>query len=232
MDPAVSPHRCHWLITDVDATITGQRGELSLAAAREMRRLEERGISVGLVSGRPYPMIRMLGEYLGLSGPLIAENGGVAFCGGETLVLGDRSAAEESVRGVARHMTLAPAWDNAWRMTDYAVTVGPDVAEVRRLASGADVHVSSMMIHFSQRGVDKASAVTRCLGLLGGRKSQVLVAGDSGSDLSLFERFEQSIAPANASEEIATRAAYLAASPYAEGFVEGIEHFRRRGLLP
>src|SRR5689334_9163143 len=92
------PLRTRWLITDIDGTITDSQGLLDLGTLQLLRQLEQDGIQVGLVSGRPYPMVRMLGEYLGLTGPLIAENGGVGFYDGEQFESGSRVIVEEAAQ--------------------------------------------------------------------------------------------------------------------------------------
>ena len=66
------------VMADVDGTLTPGGDSISPSVSEAIHRLEEQGIIVGLVSGRTVPMLESLARKLGISGPIIAENGGVA----------------------------------------------------------------------------------------------------------------------------------------------------------
>jgi len=66
------------VMTDVDGTITTGEDSISSVVFRVIRHLEEQDIIVGLVSGRTLPELESLAHDLGITGPIIAENGGVA----------------------------------------------------------------------------------------------------------------------------------------------------------
>jgi phosphoglycolate phosphatase (TIGR01487 family) len=230
------PRRVRWVVTDIDGTITNQLGMLDLGVLRELRRLEETGIRVGLVSGRPYPMIRMLGEYLGLTGPLIAENGGAYIWLDQTFQLGYRDVAEKAARELGKRISIQPTWDNQWRLTDFAINPTVSVDELKRLVAvlplDIELHVSSIMIHLGKSGVDKGIAVELCMTQAGLENDEIIVSGDASSDLSLFERFKLSIAPANSCESIIDNAGFCAEGLFAQGFRQGIQHYRKLGFLP
>jgi len=225
-----------WLITDIDGTITDADGRLHLPAVEGIQRLEKAGVLVGLISGRPYSIVRMLGEYLGLSGPLIAENGGVGFFCGHHFVIGSRRAADEAVEALRGLIPLEPTWDNQCRQTDYALDGGVNVEELKRLliekCIQAELQVSSIMVHLAKKGVTKRAGLEYCLKMAGVTTDEVVVAGDSDSDISLFEGFQASLAPANCTEGVRRLAHYRADLAFGEGFCEGIEYFRRMGKLP
>lgn len=223
------------VVTDIDGTITDAAGRLDWAVVSLMAELERGGIPIGLISGRPYPVVRALGEYLGLSGPLIAENGGVVLYRERLAVLGAREEARRAFETARNHLSLRPTWDNASRATDFAVEAGVDLAELSRVleANGLEVEIqaSSIMVHFARKGVTKRAGLEHWLNDLGIPRDTVLVAGDSDSDLSLFEGFPFSVAPANCTEAIARLAAYRAERSFGSGFCEGVDHFRRMGRL-
>ena len=225
-----------WLVTDIDGTITDAEGSLYLPAIQEIRRLEEAGIQVGLVSGRPYPMVRLLGEYLGTTGPLIAENGGAGFFLERDFFLGSRSTAEKALEALSGLISLEPTWDNRFRTTDYAINGGVDIQGLRKLVEEKslelDIHVSSIMVHLATKGVTKRAGLEYCLQMVGMRSTEVAVAGDAESDTSLFEGFEKSIAPANCTDSIGRLALFRSDRPFGEGFCRGINHFRKLGIFP
>ena len=66
------------IMTDVDGTLTAEGTSVGSVVWDTVSRLHEQGIIVGLVSGRTLPELESLALDLGLSGPIIAENGGVA----------------------------------------------------------------------------------------------------------------------------------------------------------
>lgn len=225
-----------WVVTDIDGTITDRKGRLDVDAIRLLRELEDRGIPVGLVSGRPFPMVLMLGEYIGLSGPLIAENGGAIRFRGANQELGSRAIATEAARQLGSLLPIQMTWDDGWRVSDCAIEPSVAVDDVlgalQELHLDVEVQVSSIMIHLAKRGVTKRSAMERWLTTAGESSDAVLIAGDSGSDAGLFRAFASSIAPSNSTAPILQLASYRASAGYAAGFCEGLEHFRELGILP
>ena len=228
--------RIHWVITDIDGTITDSLGRLDLAACQQLRALEQTGVRVGLISGRPYPMVRILGEYLGITGPLIAENGGVGLFSGKRFELGSRTVTENAARQLLSATPIEATWDNEWRVTDFAIEPSASIPTLESLISkwnlDIQLHVSSIMIHLSRKGVNKCVGVEYCMTEAGLEHQNVIICGDAKSDLSLFEAFKHSIAPANSCEAVVNSAGFCAASAFGNGFCEGLEYYRKRGYLP
>lgn len=80
------------------------------------------------------------------------------------------------------------------------------------------------------RGVNKGTAAAFLAASWRIPATQVVACGDSGNDLSLFERGFHGIVVANAQPELkqnVLRGTYLAQNRYAAGLVEGLEHFIR-----
>jgi hypothetical protein len=80
------------IATDVDHTLTDDRLLIDLDAIRTIRLLEGAGVPVILCSGRDLTSLSALGAYLGTSGLVVAEDGGL---------LGSMGARNFSVRPVA-----------------------------------------------------------------------------------------------------------------------------------
>jgi hydroxymethylpyrimidine pyrophosphatase-like HAD family hydrolase len=77
-------------------------------------------------------------------------------------------------------------------------------------------------------GVNKGSTLLRLLSLLGRRREEVLVCGDSLNDLTLFETGLRGVAVGNASPELLARIAHLpsvhrSAAPGAAGILDALE---------
>ena len=228
--------RVRWLITDIDGTITDSQGLLALDACKQLRILEGSGVRVGLISGRPYPMVRMLGEYLGVTGPLIAENGGVGLFLGQRFEIGSRIVTKNAARQLQSATPIQPTWDNEWRVTDFAIEPCASIEIIEQLIGrwnlDIELHVSSIMIHLSKKGINKRVGLEFCMADAGFEHDEVIVCGDAKSDFSLFEGFKHSIAPANSCEAVVNKAGFCATSAFGQGFCEGLEYYRKKGYLP
>lgn len=224
-----------WVVTDIDGTITDERGSIHLAAVEAIRKLETEGTAVGLVSGRPYFAVRILGEYLGVTGPLVAENGGIGFFAGQEFVLGSRANPDSVARVLIQRHGLAMTWDSQYRRTDCAFdrdgTIDALLAQSVTDLQAVDVHVSSIMVHLSAKGVNKGSGLRHWCRQFGIDDAAVAVSGDADSDLTLFEEFSCSFAPSNCTEALAARARFRASLPFGAGFSAGIDFLRRNGWL-
>ncbi len=227
------------VMTDVDGTLTHGGDCLSSAVLEAIRRLERDGIVVGFVSGRTLPGLESLASDLGVSGPIIAENGGVAKLrtGGELLDLG--YSREPAIKALARLKRLFPdaiaeREDNQYRLVDVVFrSRGVEAEELTRHLEDAELLDSGYILHLVQKGVSKGRTVTRLLGKIGdGNLSpeEVLVFGDSSTDLSLFQLFPHSVLidnPKLAPEQrqvLQTVAQYASDLPFGDGFAEVAFH--------
>jgi HAD superfamily hydrolase (TIGR01484 family) len=119
-------------------------------------------------------------------------------------------------------------------------TPDPDAAasEIkRRVAHAADgagyqvVYSSSMHLDIIPAVAGKGNAIRFVLEQFELPANNVIVAGDSGNDRSMFESFRRGIIVANAQPELKEVATaddtehYLAQAPYAAGVLEGLRYF-------
>ena len=74
---------------DVDGTITDSRRRLCCSAMESLRSAEEKGIPVIIVTGNILPVTKTLSIFMGTSGGLVAENGGVIESPHGRKILGD-----------------------------------------------------------------------------------------------------------------------------------------------
>jgi len=223
------------VMTDVDGTLTQGGDCLSSAVLEAIRQLEKDGIVVGFVSGRTLPGLESLASDLGVSGPIIAENGGVAKLktGGELVDLG--YSREPAIKALARLKRLFPnaiaeREDNQYRLVDVVFrSRGVQAEELTRHLEDAELLDSGYILHLMQKGVSKGRTLTRLLGKIGDGNlfpEEVLVFGDSSTDLSLFQLFPHSVLidnPRLAPEQrqvLRKAAEYASDLPFGEGFAE------------
>ena len=224
------------LVTDVDGTLTDEVGRLVSSVLAVIRYLEKCGVSVVLASGANLPVLLSLRQYLGCSGPVIAENGGVVWFRGQAIVFAERSDLEPLYREILTelHRYVVPSKLNYSRISDYVLRLRrrEDLELVlrtcERLAERypyAEVVAVGTTLHVKYRSVSKGRALKLVLSQLLVPPSRVVAGGDSVTDISLVEVAGYSFAPANAVPELKARVTYVAQRPGGEGFVEAVRYF-------
>lgn len=216
------------LATDIDGTITDERGRIHLKAAETIRGLEERGIIVTLVSGRPLPFVESLSLFLGTSGPVIAENGAVIKIGHEKpLLLGEPKVAKAALEELKLHFPMEFDDDNRYRMVDISIqkTLDPEAVQayITTHHLPVDLLVTNVMLHLVDNKVSKGNGLKKVLRRLGLSPAETLVSGDSFNDIPLFEIGATGLAVANAPDELKQRAKYVSESCCGAGFAELIQ---------
>ncbi|MCL5984081.1 MAG: HAD hydrolase family protein, partial [Candidatus Thermoplasmatota archaeon] len=82
------------LIVDVDGTLTDRDRVLNFEVAKTLRMLSSRGLPIVMATGNVLPIALGLQRFLGLKGPIIADNGGMVYFSEERIVrLGSREVA-------------------------------------------------------------------------------------------------------------------------------------------
>jgi Cof subfamily protein (haloacid dehalogenase superfamily) len=118
--------------TDLDGTIVGPKGEISDRTVRALRGVEDLGVPVVFVTGRPHRWLREVAERTGRTGLAICANGGTVYdLHTEQIVayhpfalevgleitrrlraaLPELAFAVETLDGYAREQTYQPRWE-------------------------------------------------------------------------------------------------------------------------
>jgi len=189
-------------MSDVDGTLTIDES-LGLSTIQVIQRLEQCGISVGLVSGRTLPRLEAVALPLGITGPIIAENGGVAklSINDHLLDLGYSRSEVLNVFDRLRHLfpgCICELPDNKDRLIDFSFSVeGIEVKDIIPYLEGVQVLDSGYMLHLLPAGISKGNTLKMLLVQLPYNHvfydNEVVVFGDSSTDLSLFELFKLSV---------------------------------------
>lgn len=194
------------VITDVDGTIISGGDCLSSAVLEAIRRLEEEGIMVGLASGRTFPRLVSLAQDLEISGPIIAENGGVAKLKANAELVDLGYSLQPAIKALEKLKRLFPEAieereDNRYRLVDVGIrSLGVETEELRRHLDDAQILDSGYMLHLLQIGVSKGRTLMRLLPKIGDgtlSPDEILVFGDSATDVSMFQLFPHSVVIAN-----------------------------------
>jgi sucrose-6F-phosphate phosphohydrolase len=247
-----------WILaSDIDNTLTGDAQALHRLAGRLARERARQRLFLILSTGRRLEQVMNGFDGEGLPQPdaIISQVGTEIYLppfSPETRPLAEwddllrqqfsRAEAESFLSGI-EGLEMQPAkYNTALKVSCYLDgTPDPDAAAtlIRERVSEQGKEDRYQVIWSSGRDLDIIPAaagkghaihyVTEHKSLQG---AQVVVAGDSGNDRTMFDEFEYGIVVANAQPELKRLAeedpgptVYFAQRPYAAGVEEGLEHF-------
>jgi phosphoglycolate phosphatase len=223
--------RLRALVTDVDGTLTNAERRLDLRAAALVRRIERAGTPVILATGNVLPVALALYRVLGLSGPIVAENGGLVYhrdADGRDRVehLTDRRVALAAYRKLrAAGLPVRRLFTDRWRETEVALEPTVSVAAVRRILGKGAVNVESTgyALHLMETGGGKLPALVRALSYSSLAPSDCVVLGDGDNDVGMLRAAGFGVSFASGSPHARRAARYVTKSEFAAGFVEGLK---------
>jgi HAD superfamily hydrolase (TIGR01484 family) len=252
--PTDEARRLSGLLFDLDDTLL-DHGRLPEAAYAALFRLREAGLELLCVTGRPAGWGEMLARQWPIGGA-VTENGAFAIVRDGTRVHtidsvepAERRSRTEALQAIVGDLRrafpeLEPASDVRARVTDFTFDIGEDrkvpkdtVAQIVAAARvrGVRTTVSSVHMHVSLDGDDKASGAVRVLGTLFGEDPTRALGrwafiGDSENDQACFAAFRTTIGVANLSGRPSLAPRYITAAPRSTGFVEAAQTLiSRRG---
>jgi hypothetical protein len=227
------------IMTDVDGTLLASGREASPEVERALCLLQEQGIVLGLVSGRTMRELERMADKLGMKGPIIAENGGIAKLrsGEKLLELGySRRSAEETFQKLQCTFPgkVTGREDNTERMIDIVIrTDGILPGEIRQHIGTTQLLDSGYIMHLMQEGISKGNTLQKLIDETlpyKFKKDEIMVTGDSATDVSLFELFPNSVLirnphlPEGQDEIVKEKASYISEKEYGDGFIEVALH--------
>jgi phosphoglycolate phosphatase len=226
--------RLRLVVTDVDGTLTDRSRRLDPVAVRWIRRLEDEGFPVVLATGNVLPIALALHRSLGLTGPIVAENGGLLWwtdAGGQDRVerLADRAPALRALRRIRRAgIGVRPLFTDRWRETEVALEPSVSPRRLRRVLGDAGVLVEStgFAIHLMEAGAGKAPALARALAPRGSSLADAVVLGDGDNDVEMLRAAGFGVSFRSGSPAARAAARYVTRASYARGFVEGLKASR------
>ncbi|MFX1485540.1 MAG: phosphoglycolate phosphatase [Promethearchaeota archaeon] len=225
--------------TDIDGTITYANKHLSFEAIDEIRRLEENGIPVILVTGHMLCVAGALSEYIGTSGPLVCENGSIVTSKRwkAPMILGSRRKTDEALavlkRELGKQVEVKPHID--YRVVDISLQRTFDVNKgnliLEKYKLGVYLTDSGYAIHITDSDVNKAKGLRKAAEMIDIETSEIAGIGDGKNDIPLLEETGYSIALNNAPEELKRFADYVTRNSYGKGFAEAVNHLRQNRLI-
>tara|TARA_B100001094_G_scaffold312870_1_gene350035 strand:+ start:7372 stop:8100 length:729 start_codon:yes stop_codon:yes gene_type:complete len=212
------------IAVDIDGTITDNNKKIHLGAIESLRRLEDAGIPIILATGNVRAITYGLWRFIGASGPMVCENGGVVWHPewDGPVVRADGKRAKDAAKILAERLELDAEGitTNAWRESEWCLFPDEDLEAITNLISDSDYSDLSVVktgfaIHLMEPQLSKAQGLKVALKRMGISPSDVLAVGDAPNDISMFEFVGHSIAVGGCFEELAAVADVI--SPYPNG---------------
>ncbi len=214
------------LATDVDGTLTTRSEGISLDAIGAIRGLERRGVRVVLASARPFCVLNILREYIGCSGAVICENGGVVEYRGDMRVLGDRAQGLEALRALKEAFGggVVEGWTNPHNAVDVVIERSMPREEVVKVLGGfpsLKLLDSGFYYHVLPADVGKGRGLRVAAEMMGLSTRSFVAIGDSEVDVDLLAEAGFGVAVTD-SEELAPVADMVTKRKNGEGFCEAV----------
>ena len=213
---------------DIDGTLTDENKQLSTIAINSLRRLEENGIPVVLSTGNVRPVAYGLWRFLGLSGPICCENGGVIW---------HSKWNEPSIRASGNEAHQAAIWlatqiegldadgieSNKWRESEWCLFPYEDLEKIEAAIEKSEwSHLSvvrtGFAIHLMDPVVSKGQGLDEMCQRVNWDRDQILCVGDAPNDLSMFEFCHWSVAVGGAFDVVKDAADVVSPLPHGDTF--------------
>jgi len=232
------------IVTDIDGTLTINREDyrLEIEAIKAIRKAENNGIPVVLVSGNALPVVVSLSTYIGTSGPVICENGCLIFYKGKIYNVATFSSKKAVSIVVEKFKDfIEPVWQNTYRTFDFAFNVKKEFREQSYAISlkiqkflkekgfkDIVVSFSGYAIHLMPVSGGKDKGLLKALELMSVRRDEVVCIGDGLNDIDLFRVCPFSATVSNADEKLKEIATYVASKPSGKGFAEIVDYILKQ----
>jgi phosphoglycolate phosphatase (TIGR01487 family) len=219
------------IAVDVDGTLTEPDRRISLDAIRALRQAEDdAGVKVMIASGNVLPIARSLSLFIGTSGPIIAENGGIVYFQDEAQYLTDKELPMQAFEMLKQKIGAKGIPTNHWRDTEIALDPHTtDINQVKCILkeAGYDLHVGTtgFAVHINNPGINKYAAIEVACKLIEITPENVMAIGDYENDLEMISNCGLGVAVANAVPLVKKAARFVATVPDGLGIVEAVEKF-------
>ncbi|WP_440060252.1 phosphoglycolate phosphatase [Thermogladius sp. 4427co] len=232
------------IFTDLDGTLTESRRtyRISLQAVEAIRRVQEKGVLVSIVSSNAIPVVIGLHRYLDLKGPAIGETGALVYSEDWGLIeLSSRSAREAYLDVLERFKGFVnDSWQNRFRLYDFALRVArgfdgeyvyKQVKEyVESRYDWVRTGYSKYAIHLTPSDVSKGRAVRFVLEKLGLSIEEAAGVGDSSMDIDLLESVGLGVATGDADDELKSAAHIVLDAPAGLAIAKLVEMIEKGSL--
>jgi len=213
------------IVCDVDGTITDPQKRIQTLGIETLRNAQDSGLHVMLASGNVLPVAYGLSAFIGLKGPVIAENGGMVSYQDKIYKIHSSELPEKAFDHLKTVMpNVDRLFTDNWRQTEIALKRSNDLDAVRKALEDWDVDIEAtgFAIHIMEKGHSKVSGVRKACELLGIGMEEVIAFGDADNDVKMLTECGFGVAVGNASPAAKAAADYICLTKHAQGVVEGL----------
>ncbi|MEM2943282.1 MAG: phosphoglycolate phosphatase [Methanomassiliicoccales archaeon] len=212
------------IVVDVDGTLTDSQRRIQPQGIEALRFVQEKGYVVMIASGNVLPVAYGLAIFIGVNGPIIAENGGIVSFRDTIHKLNSIEQPLRAYEYLRKKLPVERLFTDKWRETEVALKRTVDLEEIRALLMEWNVKLEAtgFAIHIMEPGHSKMNGVRKASELIGIGVEDVVAIGDSDNDVSMLEHCGIGIAVSNASEAAKRAADYVCEKPHADGVIEGL----------
>ncbi|NPE27582.1 phosphoglycolate phosphatase [Methanococcoides sp. SA1] len=221
------------IVIDIDGTITNPDRSLDLDVAKKFRELN---VPVVLSTGNPLCYVHAAAKLIGISGIVIAENGGVVSTGFDSpsIIADGKEECEKAYDLLSQHHDLVKL-DASYRKTEVVLSRDVPVEDLRRTVSqnGIDIEIidTGYAIHIKSSNMNKGTGLVKVAELMGLEPEDYLAIGDSCNDAEMMQVAGFGIAVANADPDAKKAAKHITLAPFGKGALEAIEYAISNDML-
>lgn len=216
------------LACDIDGTITDENRRLDLKAISLLRKIEGMGIPVVLATGNVLCLTEAASTYIGTTGPVIAENGGIIkypkekepsyFCDVKKSELG------KAFEHLCKVFPVRKVTRSDLRRTEIAIYRDFDTRAVKKALEGFKVRVvdTKFAIHITDPKVNKGEALSEVGRMMGLMEAEFAAIGDSENDYEMLEKAGLAIAVGE--ERLKDAVEFVTKDSFAKGGTAALEY--------
>lgn len=230
------------IAVDIDGTLTDKSRKICVSAIESIRKVEDKGIPVIIVTGNVFFYAYATAVLVGCSGGIVAENGGVishkkedshneANDSQKLEVLGDINKAKKAYKHLKSNLEEEYDFeivdDSDSRLSELAFyrTIDEKIVKEKLKDFDVEVYDTQFAIHLTDPNVNKGSSLEIVAKNIKIKPEEILAIGDSENDLEFLKVAGYKVAVANADESMKEIADYITKKPYGDGVAEIINKF-------
>lgn len=213
------------VVCDVDGTITNSSKLIQTLGIDVLRQAQDKGAIVMLASGNVLPIVYGLSTFIGLRGPVIAENGGVVSYRDEVYTLFSNEVPMKAYQHLKQVMpNVRRLYTDHWRRTEVGLHRETDLDKVLEALRDwpLEVEATGFAIHLMERGHSKMAGVRKACELIGVDPADVVAFGDADNDAVMLKECGYGVAVGNASDKAKGAADLVTKGRHSEGVREGL----------
>lgn len=215
------------IAVDIDGTITDQNRKICVNAINALRKAEDNGYPIILVTGNVLCAAKMVAVMVGTSGGIVSENGGFIQTRKKNSVLGNINKCKPAYNFLKSKYPVEKTEFSNIRLSEIAIVRNIDVNIVKETVKDFNVEVydTKFAIHLTDPEVNKGKSLEIVAKDMGITPDEIMAIGDSENDLEFLEVAGFKVAVANADKELKENTDYVTKKSYGDGAAEAIKKF-------